>query len=566
MKMSKYSDDFFREYEEIYSDSEKQNTYRSADRGISGGNEPNRNRRPRGSAQRNSISSARRTQREREFYDYESGDNYDRNDRQGETYRTVSRRPSNASGSPRPRSPRPSSDQPHYKLPRTARRAIIIGVLIVFVVGLLSGLIAIVSSASGGVNVEELKTTQVAARQVALSWDKAKKAEGYRVLMSQGESEDYQEYQLIDDPDTCEITVSDLEQAARYNFSVTAVRSGKDIGNPTKLPAIWTKPDAPEITNIMSTQKGEIHVDWSENDKAEGYILEYKKDGGEYTADTTLTFSAGDDRKTDITGLEVNATYTVRMSSYYTPQDQLRGDPGAEQSVKVVAEDTPAKPKAPDQKLDSAIDPNKPMIALTFDDGPLDGGSGEKILDVLEQYNAKATFFMVGCNVTERAANLQRKVKLKMELGNHTWNHAHYGKEVTPEDISKASNEIYNVCGQYPTCFRSPGGMTTGTILQECAAENMPAYYWSIDTQDWSSKNADAVYHAVVDNVQDGDIVLMHEIYDSTADAVERMVPELIDRGFQLVTCHDLMTAKGGAEPQPGKQYSNAFNELPPTA
>ena len=327
MKMSKYSDDFFREYEEIYSDSEKQNTYRSADRGISGGNEPNRNRRPRGSAQRNSISSARRTQREREFYDFESGDNYDRNDRQGETYRTVSRRPSNASGSPRPRSPRPSSDQPHYKLPRTARRAIIIGVLIVFVVGLLSGLIAIVSSASGGVNVEELKTTQVAARQVALSWDKAKKAEGYRVLMSQGESEDYQEYQLIDDPDTCEITVSDLEQAARYNFSVTAVRSGKDIGKPTKLPAIWTKPDAPEITNIMSTKKGEIHVDWSENDKAEGYILEYKKDGGEYTADTTLTFSAGDDRKTDITGLEVNATYTVRMSSYYTPQDQLRGDP-----------------------------------------------------------------------------------------------------------------------------------------------------------------------------------------------------------------------------------------------
>ena len=210
-----------------------------------------------------------------------------------------------------------------------------------FVVGLLSGLIAIVSSATGGVNVDELKTTQVAARQVALSWDKAKKAEGYRVMLSQGDSEDYHEYQLIDNPETCEITVSDLDQATRYNFSVTAVRGGKDIGKPAKLPTIWTKPDAPEITNLMSTKKGEIHVEWSENDKAEGYILEYKKDGGEYTADATLTFSASDDRKTDITGLETGATYTVRMSSYFTPQDQLRGDPGAEQSVKVVAEDTP---------------------------------------------------------------------------------------------------------------------------------------------------------------------------------------------------------------------------------
>ena len=563
MKMSKYSDDFFREYEEIYSDSERRNENRSANRGFSGRNEYDRNHR---SAHRNSIRGSQGTQRPREFYDYESGDNYDRNDRQGETYRTRSQRTANAPANPRPKNPRPTSARQQYKLPRAARRAIMIGVLIVFVVGLLSGLIAIVSSATGGVNVDELKTTQVAARQVALSWDKAKKAEGYRVMLSQGDSEDYHEYQLIDDPDTCEITVSDLDQATRYNFSVTAVRGGKDIGKPAKLPTIWTKPDAPEITNLMSTKKGEIYVDWSENDKAEGYILEYKKDGGEYTADATLTFSASDDRKTDITGLETGATYTVRMSSYFTPQDQLRGDPGAEQSVKVVAEDTPAKPKAPDQKLDGAIDPTKPMIALTFDDGPLDGGSGEKILDVLEQHNAKATFFMVGCNVTDRAANLQRKVKLKMELGNHTWNHARYGQEVTPEDISKASNEIYSVCGQYPTCFRSPGGMTTGRILQECEAENMPAYYWSIDTQDWSSKNADAVYHAVVDNVQDGDIVLMHEIYDSTADAVERMVPELIDRGFQLVTCHALVTAKGGAEPVPGKQYSNAFNELPPAA
>ena len=92
----------------------------------------------------------------------------------------------------------------------------------------------------------------------------------------------------------------------------------------------------------------------------------------------------------------------------------------------------------------------------------------------------------------------------------------------------------------------------------------MSAYYWSIDTQDWSSRDADAVYHAVVDNVSDGDIILMHEIYDSTADAVERMVPELIEKGYQLVTCHDLIAAKGGSEPVPGTQYADAFREMGP--
>ena len=121
------------------------------------------------------------------------------------------------------------------------------------------------------------------------------------------------------------------------------------------------------------------------------------------------------------------------------------------------------------------------------------------------------------------------------------------------------SNGIYEACGQFPTAFRSPGGMTTDVITNECAADGMPIYYWSIDTQDWSSRDADAVYHAVMDNVKDGDIILMHEIYGSTADAVEKMVPELIKQGYQLVTCHDLIALKGGTDPVPGIQYVDAF-------
>ena len=83
----------------------------------------------------------------------------------------------------------------------------------------------------------------------------------------------------------------------------------------------------------------------------------------------------------------------------------------------------------------------------------------------------------------------------------------------------------------------------------------MPLYYWSLDTEDWKYRDANKVYNAVMKNVGDGDIILMHEIYSSTADAVERMVPELIKKGYQLVTCDELVAAKSGKNPVAGTQY-----------
>lgn len=455
---------------------------------------------------------------------------------------------------------RPKNQQRKRRKSRLFRRTMIVlslaGILLVLI-----GIIAAIVSASGVGEVQKLATSDISSNQIVLSWEKASHANGYKVLMSKGGAE-FREVQTIDGADTLTATVGDLEQASAYSFSVVALRDTK-AGKPVLIENITTLPETPEITNSFSAKVGTMHLDWSENAKASGYIVEYKKDGGEYSADTTLTVSDPAECRTDIENLEINATYSARVYAFVGADNQLRSVPSDEVSVKIVAEDTEVMPKAKDQKVDSTLDPNKPMIALTFDDGPaVDQDCGDRILDVLEKYNSKATFFMLGCNAGEEPENLKRKVSLKMEIGNHTWNHTHYGAEVTPEDIRKGSNGIYDACGQYPTCFRSPGGMTTGTILTECAAENMAVYYWSIDTQDWSSRDADAVYHAVMDNVSDGDIILMHEIYASTADAVERMVPELIEKGFQLVTCHDLIAAKGGAEPTPGVEYVSAFRQM----
>lgn len=574
--MSKYSDDFFIEYEDIYSDSKQRDSQRrSSERRVNNQQRNNSGYDRRDS--RSGYSQSRDPQRSRSGSQYQrsvrpqnvyrqnddgrgrSGYRNSYDDRGRNSYRGSYDDRGSQRGSDR-REPDRRSSSGMQKLPRRTRRIAIIAIILVILVVLTSGIVGIAKAFSGVEEVKSLVTSDVGANQVVLSWNKVKKADGYRIMMAKNGS-DFTEYQTIDDPDTVTATVSDLDQASEYNFSVITLFKGKE-SDPVKLEHIKTLPAAPEITNIFSADPGTIHVDWSQNDSADGYLVEYKKDGSDYSADMTQTISDKTICKTDITDLELNETYQVRVIAFISATDLIKSAPSSEESVKVVAEKVDVLPKAKDQNVDGALDPEKPMIALTFDDGPsVNNDASDRILDVLEKNHAKATFFMVGYYVSENPGNVKRKADLKMELGNHTWDHTHYGDQVTPDDIRRASNQVYEATGQYTTCFRSPGGMTTQSILNECAAENMAAYYWSIDTQDWSSRNADSVYSSVMDHVKDGDIILMHEIYDSTADAVERMVPELIAQGYQLVTCHDLIKLKGGAEPEPGKQYVNAFTQ-----
>ncbi len=184
------------------------------------------------------------------------------------------------------------------------------------------------------------------------------------------------------------------------------------------------------------------------------------------------------------------------------------------------------------------LDPKKPMVAFTFDDGP-NATSTNRILDVLEANNGSATFFIVG-NRAKSTANsecINRMVKNGFQLGNHTYDHEHYGKQVTAEDIKKCSDTLFEVSGQSPSAFRPTGGYLSDVIKQNSCG---PIILWSIDTLDWKSRNADSVYSKIIDNASDGDIILMHDIYGSTADAVEKAVPALTNKGFQIVNVAEL--------------------------
>lgn len=189
------------------------------------------------------------------------------------------------------------------------------------------------------------------------------------------------------------------------------------------------------------------------------------------------------------------------------------------------------------------LDPDKPMIALTFDDGP-NMETTRIILDTLEQNGGSATFFMVGNRLKSRGNSecAQRMVSLGCQLGNHTYDHTHYGKQVCLEDITWCIDEVERVTGHKPTAFRPTGGSLTDFIEDNAQA---PLYIWSLDTLDWKYRDSNRIYDVITNDAKDGDIILMHDIYSTTAEAVSRAVPVLVENGIQVVNVAELSYYKG---------------------
>lgn len=189
-------------------------------------------------------------------------------------------------------------------------------------------------------------------------------------------------------------------------------------------------------------------------------------------------------------------------------------------------------------------DPDKPMVALTFDDGPK-GENTLRILNALAKVDGRATFFMVGTNIAKYPEVVEKINDLGCETANHTYSHPQLTKLSLPDamkQINDVQQKIYSITGKYPRSGRPPYGAINSEIGN---ASGLNWYNWSIDTLDWKYKNPDRVYNAVINNVEDGDVILMHDIHATTIDAVERIVPKLHEMGYQLVTISELTEAKG---------------------
>ena len=201
------------------------------------------------------------------------------------------------------------------------------------------------------------------------------------------------------------------------------------------------------------------------------------------------------------------------------------------------------------------------LIALTFDDGPYSPVT-ERILDVLEKNGARATFFVVGNRVASYKSSVERAAKLGCEIGSHTYTHQNLTKvsaEGMRSELEKTNDAVSKITGHDITVLRPPEGAVNDSVR---ANVNYPLVLWSVDSRDWKYRDAVKDYNSVVNSVFDGCIVLMHDLYPATADAVTKFVPELVAKGYKFVTFSELMELRG-VTLENGVKYFSAKPETP---
>ena len=223
-------------------------------------------------------------------------------------------------------------------------------------------------------------------------------------------------------------------------------------------------------------------------------------------------------------------------------------------------ETEPEKAPEPDAALNEEKKPveRKPMVALTFDDGPFD--FTDIILDILERHGVHATFFLVGKEIEGREDSVIRMARNGNEIAGHSWAHnrlTELSNLEIKETIESTSALIEKVTGiPSPSFIRPTYGLVNKRVANVCAELGYALINWTVDPQDWMLLNADKVYDSVMKSVKENSIILLHEIFESTAAATERIVPALIEKGYELVTLSVLIYHLYG-ELKPGNVYGS---------
>lgn len=247
-----------------------------------------------------------------------------------------------------------------------------------------------------------------------------------------------------------------------------------------------------------------------------------------------------------------------------SPEDSGQTEPLEAAAPQIPAPDPSAPSAQPEeapaeQPYVRVIDPSKPMVALTFDDGP-DGTCSDRILDVLEENHALATFFEVGRNVLACPEPVARMVEMGCEVASHSNAHKNLSKlkkATLLKDLATADEAFAAAGAEVPTLVRPPYGAVNKTVKN---ATGRAMITWTIDTEDWRSRDAQTVADYVMNYGDlDGEIILMHSTYKSTAQAVAVLVPWLQEQGYQLVTVSELMAYYYGQLLEPDQFYGYTY-------
>lgn len=186
------------------------------------------------------------------------------------------------------------------------------------------------------------------------------------------------------------------------------------------------------------------------------------------------------------------------------------------------------------------ISQEQKTIALTFDDGPHPVYT-KKLLDGLKERQVHATFFVVGKNIPGNEALIEQMKEDGHLIGNHTYDHVKIcdmSSEDACEQVEKTSELVYEITGENTEFVRPPFGAWNKNM--ECSFVMLPVL-WDVDPLDWTTRNTDLIVQRVLDEVENGDIVLLHDYYDSSVEAAFQIIDVLKEQGYEFVTADEML-------------------------
>ena len=349
--------------------------------------------------------------------------------------------------------------------------------------------------------------------KVKLTWNAVQDANRYEIFRSNRKDTGFQSIGTSKETNYEDTTV---KSGKVYYYKITALKKNKKslISEKSDRIVAYVLPDVPRVTGTYNKKK--MKLTWKNVTGAEQYYVYKKNSKGKFVKLGETTKLCYTDKK-----VKKGKRYEYHVVAVYQRDGK-----------KIKSKTGVCKTMA------TTIDPNKKMVALTFDDGP--GRYTQEIVDCLKKNDAKATFFVLGCNVDAYQKSMKNADKIGCEIASHTYNHHNLTRLSAAEiqkEVKDTDAEIKRVIGKNPTLLRTPGGSVNTTVKDNVGT---PIILWSIDTLDWKTKNRDKTVSAVVNNVQDGDIVLMHDIHKSTKEAALILIPRLKEMGYQMVTVSEL--------------------------
>ena len=191
-------------------------------------------------------------------------------------------------------------------------------------------------------------------------------------------------------------------------------------------------------------------------------------------------------------------------------------------------------------------------VALTFDDGP--GEHTDELLDILDENDAKATFYVLGSKLDSHTEEVERMVREDHEVGNHTWDHADLATlsaSKIKDDLQRTDKAIKDVTGQTPTTMRPPYGSLSDTARETI---DKPMLLWDVDTLDWQHRDPETTVDIAEEETDEGSVLLFHDIHETTVEAIPDVLETLSEDGYEFVTVDEMM----GSEVEAGTAYSDA--------